>query len=578
MHFTVSKKKKEYAKMKKSMRILSLLLCLLMFASAMSVLTGCRRDEDNTDQTVNETKTQLYVKYYNAGFGDEWLNRLCAEFEAMYADVSFEEGKRGVQIMKEFNRGMITPDGMKGNRNNVYLMENVDYYTFVSSGMLLDLTDVINDYAVTGKDTKESAKKIADKILPVYDEYLNISGRYYALPLYETSINLNYDIDLFEERGLYFAAGKTAENFTEADFADESKISALFVNNKSDARANGPDGKPGTPDDGLPATYKDFRALTIYMKVAGVTPFIWNGYETGYLTGLVNDMWANNEGAAQMKLNFTFEGTANDLIRLDDAGHVMRNADGTVQLLPATAITESNKAMLQLQKGKLDAITFAKMLIDDGLGNANSANYYNKSFDSGFSHLNAQSYFLDPYGNGVDPIGFLVDGGWWYHESGATDRNIGILPLPKVDASHIGEPNTKISDRSTLAFISSETPAQVQPAAKAFYSFLHSDYSLNIYTKYTEAFRGMDYELSDDTLSSLSAYGKSAVATRDGGNTVLPWTPVSAAARRNASMLSYRTYGFSVNSQENNPLIYFEDHKDATVESYFEAIWKYRNR
>ena len=560
--------------MKKSVRILSLFLCLLMLCS---VMVGCRRD-DNTDQTVEKTKTQLYVKYYNGGFGDEWLNRLCAEFEAMYADVSLEDGKVGVQIMKEFNRGQLTgPDGLKGNRNNVYLMENIDYYTYVASGMLLDLSDVVGDYAVTGKDTKESITRISGKIFPSYDEFLNVSGKYYGLPLFETSINLNYDIDMFEERGLYFAAGKTAEDFTEADFADERKVSSLFVNNRDDARSDGPDGKPSTSDDGLPATYKDFRALTIYMKIAGVTPFVWNGFETGYLTGLVNDMWANNEGADQMKLNFTFDGTANTLVQTDANGKVMRNADGSVKLMDATAISESNRALLQLQKGKLDALSFARLLLDDGLGNPNSSNYYSRSFDSGFSNINAQDCFLDPDANGVDPIGFLVDGGWWYNEAKVSDRNIGILPLPKVDASHIGEPNTKVSDRSSLIFVSSETPAAVQPAAKAFVSFLQSDYAMELYTKYTNTFRAMDYTLSGDTLASMSTYGKSVYATRNSADTtVLPWTPISAAARKNASVLSYRTYGFSVNSQEDNPLIYFTDHKDATAESYFEAIWNYR--
>ena len=100
---------------------------------------------------------------------------------------------------------------------------------------------------------------------------------------------------------------------------------------------------------------------------------------------------------------------------------------------------------------------------------------------------------------------------------------------------------------------------------------------MELYTKYTNTFRAMDYTLSEDTLASMSTYGKSVYATRNSADTtVLPWTPISAAARKNASVLSYRTYGFSVNSQEDNPLIYFADHKGATAESYFEAIWNYR--
>jgi len=100
---------------------------------------------------------------------------------------------------------------------------------------------------------------------------------------------------------------------------------------------------------------------------------------------------------------------------------------------------------------------------------------------------------------------------------------------------------------------------------------------METYTKYTNTFRAMKYDLSTETLKAMSAYGKSVYATRNSDDTtVLPWTPISQVARKNASLLSYRTYGFSVNTQENNPLIYFKDHANATAVSYFEAIWNFR--
>ena len=151
------------------------------------------------------------------------------------------------------------------------------------------------------------------------------------------------------------------------------------------------------------------------------------------------------------------------------------------------------------------------------------------------------------------------------------------MPLPKTDADQIGKPNTKVSDRASFIFVNNETPAAVQPVAKAFVSFLQSDYAMETYTKYTNTFRAMKYDLSEETIKNLSAYGKSVYDTRNSDDTVvLPWTPISETARKSASLLSYRTYGFSVNTQENNPVVYFKDHGDATAESYFEAIWKYR--
>ena len=557
--------------MKKGVKIIAALMSL---ATCFTVATGCG-GRANVDQTTDNTKTQLYVKYYNGGFGEEWLNKLVAEFEAAYANESFEAGKTGVQIMKEFTRGQLTgPSSMKGNRNNVYLMEDVDYYTYASEGVLMDISDVVDDYAITGLNQKETDRKISAKIPGIYDEFLKIDGKYYALPLFETSINLNYDIDLFEQKCLYFADGKTAEGFTEDDYKDEGKIGELFVADKTDERSAGPDGKKGTDDDGLPATYADFRALTIYMKIVSVTPFVWNGYETGYLTGLINDMWANNEGAEQMKLNFTFDGTAKTLV--DTIG-----SDGSVTLKGDTVITADNKQLLQRQKGKLDALRFAELLLDDGTGRSNSRNYYSKSFESSFLHTNAQNYFIDPEANGIgdNPIGFLVDGGWWYKEAKVTDRNIGILPLPKTDASKIGTPNTKVCDHVSYIFIGNETPAAVVPLAKAFVSFINSDYALQTYTQYTSTMRAMDYEMPEATLATMNAYGRSVYANKKTSDTtVLPWVPVSAAARSNASYLAYRTYGFSVNSADYTPLVYLNDHKDVTPEQYFEQIWTFRNK
>ena len=555
------------------MKRISKIAAAVLSLTTLLGCTACNRKSE--DVTIDKSKMQLYVKYYNGGYGDEWLKKLCSECEGMYAGVKFSNGKTGVEIVPEFTRGDINgPEGMKGNRNNVFLLENKDYYTYVSAKSFLDITDVVNDYAVTGLETKETEKTIATKIPEAYDEFLNIEGRYYAVPFFESSMNLNYDVDLFKQKCLYFAAGKTAENFTEEDFKDESKIGDLFVSDPDDDRAFGPDGRENTSDDGLPATYKDFRALTIQMKIAGVTPFVWNTSDVDYLTGLVNDMWANNEGEEQMKLNLTFEGSAATIV--DTIAD-----DGTVTLKPATTINADNYKLLQRQKGKLDAIDFAKLLLDDGTGNKNSRNYYSKSFDSGFSHTIAQSYFVNPDANGIgdNPIGFLVDGSWWYNEAKVTGRNFAVLPLPKTDASKIGTPNTKLSDRSSLIFISSETKSEVVPVAKAFVSCLQSAHALRTYTEYTNTLRAMTYTLTNESLAKMSSYGKSVYDARNSGDTViLPWSPLTTLARKNASLLEWRTYGFSTTSMDKNPLVYLKDHirEKNITKKYFEAIWNYR--
>lgn len=573
-------------------RIVSIALLVVMCLS----LVACDRSGIDDDlQKINTNKTQLYVKYCNGGFGRTWLDILCTEFEEMYKDVSFETGKKGVQIMKDFDKRNVEVGNMSGNINQVFLQEDRDYYDFIAKDTLLDITDVVTGYAVTGVDadgnaTKETKRTIDGKMSDTYKSFYNVgseqSPKYYGLPLYETSINIVYNKDLFDSKCFYFAKGATAENFSEEDFTDDEKIQDLFVLTTEAERSYGPDNKPNTYDDGLPATYADFRALLIYMRTNGTTPFVWNGYETGYLTGMVNDMWANNVGAEQMMLNFTFSGTAaaNTLVEVDSNGKIVHNADGSVKLNgAATEINANNYSLLQLQKGKLDALKFAKLILDD------SKNYYSKSFDSGFTHTNAQDCFVKPSSYQLSSVGFLIEGGWWYKEMDQRQaftteqermsKQFAVLPLPKADATQLGQPITKVSDRKSVIFANKYMPSEVLPIAKAFIAFLQSDHALETYTRYTDAFRAMEYDISDETKSALTPFGRSVYELRSSDDTVtLPWLPLSETARKNVSSLNYRNYGFATSSTEGNPFIYIKDNPTTTYEQYFEYIFNYKKK
>lgn len=576
--------------MNKTIKKVVAVVLLLVFSTMLFVACDRSEVEDKTDIVKkDETKTQLYVNYVNGGFGRTWIDNLIAEFEEMYKDVSFETGKVGVQVMKNFSKNVVTVEKMKGDINDVYLMEDTNYYDFIAKNTLLDITDVVTSGAITAIDANGNATRETDtiesKIPDTYKSFFNLgtdaSPKYYGLPLYETAINIVYNKALFADKNLYMKEGASAEDFTDEDFADEVKIGDLFAYG-DDVLSYGPDGEKGTSDDGLPATYADFRALLEQMKIVGVTPFVWNGYETGYLTGLINDMWANNVGEDQMMLNFTFEGTAkaNTLVEVDKDGNVIYNDDGSVKLIDHDIeITADNATILHQQKGKLDALEFASLIMSD------PDNYYDKSFDSGFLHTDAQDYFLDEDKN----IAFLIEGGWWYKEMDKRGvfkteaervdpekRDYAILPLPKSDASHIGEPDTKVSDRKSTIFINSDIDAAIIPVAKAFVSFLQNDHALQTYTRYTDAFRAMNYTLSEETYNALSPFGKCVSEMRDSESvTMLPWLPMSDTARKNVGYLNYRTYGFSAYGGS-VPMIVLKDNQKegVTYQKYFEQIIK----
>ena len=84
------------------MKIKKVICLTLAFAFALSA-TACGK-RDNGGITINESQTQLYVSFYAGGIGTEWFNEAVRGFEAKYAETSFEDGKKGVQIVPDTNK------------------------------------------------------------------------------------------------------------------------------------------------------------------------------------------------------------------------------------------------------------------------------------------------------------------------------------------------------------------------------------------------------------------------------------------------------------------------------------------
>lgn len=558
----------------------------MLFLTSICAMTSCLLGGCGTvvEEEIDETKTQLKVKYTNGGFGSKWLDILMDEFEESFKNYSFEQGKTGVQIIPEYDKRNVGYESIRGNQNHLFIQEDTDYYTYISKNVLKDISDVMNAGAVTGVDAngnilRETNRKISDKVDANYTAFYKYTdNKFYGLPLFETNVGIQYNVGVFEQKKLFFKEGATAEGFSDADFENQDKINSLFIVRKDDTRSLGPDGKTGiiegvnySIDDGLPATYKDFRALLKMMMTNGVTPFIWNNTCTNYLTSLINDVWATNEGADQFKLNFTFDGTATNLVKL--------NNGAVTSEVESKQISVSNRAELQLQKGKLEALKFAEYLVQPGA-------FYSNSWSTGYT--DAQEYFIHPKDHTIGDIGFIVEGGWWFRE--ATDMfkpgeqetaKFSPFILPKVDASRIGTPNVRVSDRRSLMFISNYVEGATLEVAKLFLSFLQSDHALETYTKYTCGNRAMIYDISDEAYNSMSYYGKAAWDISRNTNTVtLPWLPLTNGAKEKVLEMDYAKYGFSLDSNDGNPVMNFYDWNKKgtprTAEQYFVDIYNFK--
>ena len=565
------------------MKSKKLLLVSVVALASVATLVGCgKRDTEEED----ETKTQLRIKYTNGGFRSDWLDKLCEEFINAFAEVSFQEGRKGVQIIKEYDKKNTGYENVRGNSNHIFIQEDSDYYTFIAKGAAKDITDVVNDYAVTGVETKENERKISDKMSELYRNFYEYNGKYYGIPLFETNVGLQYNVSVFEKKNLFFKRGASADEFSESDYNNLDKLYDLFVDSASAERSYGPDGQTGiiggvnySVDDGLPATYKDFRALLAMMKNSGVTPFIWNSTCTDYLTSLLNDVWATNEGAEQFMNNLKLEGTATNLVKIS-GNAIVRDGSGNPDVESKT-INANNYAELHRQKGKLEALDFAQFLAQDG-------NYYSKSWQTSYS--DAQEYFINPQNHKtIGDIGFIVEGGWWFKEasdsfSPGTQKDAKFSPyiLPKASRDKIGTPNVRVSDRRSFMFINNYIPEENLPVAKAFLSFLQTDHALETYTLYTSSKRALEYELSEETIANMSYYGKAAWEIATNTNTItIPWLPLSDFAKQHVLELDYTSYGYSINSGDGNPVMNLNDWAKKgtpkTSEQYFIDIYNYKS-
>ena len=228
-------------KSKKWKRILATGLCLTSLFGGVMGFSGCGKKGGG--EIIDATKTQVKVKYNNGGLGRVWLDTVLAKFEEVYADVSFEEGKTGVQVLKDFAKRNIELSAMKSSDSQVFLLEDLDMWDFGVNGALMDITDLVKSSAKIDYETSEEVT-IESKLQQSHKNLYNVptkehpEGGYYAIPFFDTPVNLNYNVDLFEERGLYLKRdgyfvdengmetseafpeyGATADGFTEEDFA-----------------------------------------------------------------------------------------------------------------------------------------------------------------------------------------------------------------------------------------------------------------------------------------------------------------------------------------------------------------------
>lgn len=480
--------------MKKVLSILfGLVLCFSMVA--------CNRNFGLTEK-IDKNRTQLYVFNYDAAYGSEWIYEIKERFEEEYKDYRFEPGtsKVGVQIMIEANKLSFNSDAatVKNSANEVFFTENVAYNDLVSQNALLNITDIVQD-ASSGTSLESRMTEDQKSSLTA------LKGKYYALPHYDGYRGVSYDIDLFEEKGLYFAAEK--ENGNNG-----------FIILKTDKRSAGPDGKFGTDDDGLPSTMEEFFMLCDYMIGMNITPIVFTGMYSEYTNYIIESTFGSYSGADALKLDYTYDSKGEEVEIITGFEELKNDFFGAKPIIDKVVITPENGYLLRQQVGKYYGLAMLSKLLSD------SRYYYGMSTNQTFSHLDAQEAFI--YSKLENsPIAMIVDGSCWMQEaqgafersvedfgSRAENRNFGWMPLPGVVSGEVTEENaSKNAARDTVrsyAYINANIANDENKVylAKLFLSYCYKLENLQKFTEITGSPRGLSYTITDSNKEKMDPY------------------------------------------------------------------------
>lgn len=540
-------------KMKKN--ILATALAVTTCA-AMVLPVGCGKKGPQVDNS----KAQLHISNFNGGVGNEWLNKAITRFCNDYATYKFTEDTEGVQIWVDnhTNDGGKIEASIEGAQQSVYFLEQTNYYNFVYQGLLLDISDMVQETLTQYGENRS----IEDKMTKEQKDYFKTSeGKYYGLPHYEGVYGITYDADLFDKQGWYFDAS--------GNLGKKSTDSGLGL---------GPNGKTGviegvdySKDDGLPATYEQFFKLCARIKQQGKFPMTWSGLNKFYSTIFTVAMKTDFEGLEQGTLMYTLDGTATKLVE-------SISADGEVTYKAPTQITEANASEIYASAGGYYALKFMEEIIDNQWYDTTNG------FNEAITQKGAQEIFLQSrYVSDITDVAMLVEGNWWVQEASkvfsdmsdipgtsATERNLKIMPYPKATEAQVGEKQTLLSANTTLAGINANIAGDADKVrlAKMFLQYCNTDESLIEFVETTSLFRGFQFDIPEARYNALSPYAKSSVDMMRTSDIVYPYAATDTYYKH-ASSLNH-TQVFNVEKGFEIPIVSFKEGRSAL--EYFNKL------
>ncbi len=465
----------------KRMKLTALIMSgTLLLAGA----TGCGGFRGDDDETLDPSKTYLFVGNYNGGLGYAWLEDVAEKYTALHPDVVIK-----IENDKDRYEDTTLETQIHTYGYDMYFVNGITYSNYVGKGLVADITDVVTEGGETSIESRMNPT-----LRDYYDYDKTEAGKkFYAVPFHDSLFGTVYDVDLFE--------GKDAEGNQTEDVLYFNTNGKLICDDPTNTtKSAGPNGETGDYDDGLPATFTEWKTLVDTMDDLSITPYTWTSEYWYYRYRWLTSVWADYEGKENFDLNMTFDGEY--------------TFDGDTE---PTEISVDNAYLLQGQLGKKYALEYAEYIMDN--------NYYTEDpFNTNNKHITAQKTYLRSV---VDPnlnrIAMIMEGAWWENEIkdyfgtladrygdhlAYKTRKFGFMPTPKSDDGKSSDGTTLISSTANSAvFIYSGT--QKMELAKDFFKFAHSEESMRTFTRVSGGIRPYDYTLQDTDKNEMTYFAKS---------------------------------------------------------------------
>lgn len=564
---------------------------------SVGVFSGCGPTMDGIDTK----KTQIYVANYEGGIGRSWLDDAKERFETYYEDVSFEEGKTGVQVQIKSDK-QVSLSQLKGSNHYIFFTGGVMFNNYIATGDFVELTDIVKNEKLPGEN-----KTIEDKLNADTKAALTaVNGGYYALPSYQYLSGVTYNVHLFEEKGLYFA-----DNPAEAPVQNAKDPRYGFILNKDVKKSTGPDALYGTSDDGLPSSVEEYKKLCDCMVHLNITPFICYAYSYHYTQHLFNSLWANLAGYDQVMLSLSADSTrfgTTDIVELNSNGQIVKQG-GKIKIIEDQSIDSTNGYLLSRQASRYYALDFMQYIFSP---ERVSTYMTPASLTSALSHTDAQLNFLRGEKIG-QPVGMLIEGSYWENETKDasnlalikdlyadyySEMDYRFMPMPhqyegRVQAiGTVGENGVTQADGikqvgidssyqygiiNAHAIQESTNPTVAERVSKIFLQFLCTDEMLRGGTVVNGMFRNYEYELSQPEYDSLSGFAKSVYDVKQNGQVVIPFSNSSVFVK-NMSSFNLSTLTGSLFTSENYSYPINAFRAGQTLDAFFEGIAAYRGQ